>query len=138
MSASLSLREQIDSTTERLCSMNCDAESSCLCAAHQFRADVLSRLPVEGEIEKALSDAGIIDEHGTLRWVFRPGQIEVSSSGGTERTRLAGLLRQVVYVVDGLRRRVENLEADAKAASVERPTPTFKARVETIQVTRDE
>jgi hypothetical protein len=66
-------------------------------------------------LKAALSDVGIVDDHGTLRWVFRPGQIEVSSSGGDERTRLAGLLRQVRHLVDEQARRIENLQGSADA-----------------------
>ena len=59
----------------------------------------------EKDIERALSDAGItFNNNMTLRWVFRPDQVEVSSSGGNARNRLAGLLNQVRYLIDDLLR----------------------------------
>lgn len=50
----------------------------------------------------ALVDAGIVETDGVLRWVFEPGVREVSSSGGTSRQRLLGLLQQVRYLVNDL------------------------------------
>jgi hypothetical protein len=63
------------------------------------------------DIEQALLDAGIQEDgHGKLSWVFRPGQLEVSSSGGGERRRLTMLLRQTVFLIDDIQRKREAAE----------------------------
>ena len=70
--------------------------------------------PQPSEIEQALSDAGItLESGGTLRWIFRPKQIEVSSSGGGERARLAGLLTQVAHLIHEIARERDDLKASA-------------------------
>lgn len=58
-------------------------------------------------LTNALAGEGIAEEHERLRWVFKPGKIEVASSGGNAETRLRGVLRQTRYVIDELSRRVE-------------------------------
>ena len=70
----------------------------------------------------ALSDAGIVDDHGELRWVFRPNRLEVSSSGGTERTKLAMLLQQTAFLIDDIQRKLEVAEADLLLLHQERET----------------
>lgn len=50
------LLSELDSATERGCSMNCDAHSSCLCVAHRMRERVLTGLSA------ALQRHGVIKE----------------------------------------------------------------------------
>lgn len=59
------------------------------------------------EFARALQSVGITEDRGAmrLRWVFRLGDIEVSSSGGTPAQRLAGLLTQVRFVIDAYARK---------------------------------
>lgn len=58
----------------------------------------------EHEIWEQCRNAGIFDDHGTFMWNFIPGEVEVSSSGGTPVSRLGNLLKQVQYLVDDLAR----------------------------------
>jgi hypothetical protein len=62
-------------------------------------------------LKAALSEAGIVTDGGWLRWVFSPGKLEVSASGGTEASRLRDLLQQVRYLVHDIQRKRELAEA---------------------------
>jgi hypothetical protein len=77
------------------------------------------------DIEQALTDAGITLTHGTLRWVFRPNQLEVSSGGGSERQRLAGLLTQVSHLIHQLARERDDLLVGERGTPAE-PPPQLK------------
>jgi len=57
------------------------------------------------QMDLALTDAGIIDEDGTLRWRFRPGVCEVSSFSTNDRVRLGGLLSATGHVIDDFLRK---------------------------------
>jgi hypothetical protein len=82
----------------------------------QFEAGDADRAALPPQFQRALNDAGIVDDHGTLRWVFVPGMVEVSSGGGTPDQRLFHLLQQVRYLVDEMHRK--RLEAEAEGAAL--------------------
>ena len=69
----------------------------------------------KAETKQALIHAGIMEEHGTLKWVFTPKERYVTATGGSESTRLLGVLNQTRYLVDEIARRESSFRASLSA-----------------------